>query len=202
MDPSSDGPERLRAVSEYSEDLGPAIPPMDDMLPHMTPKKSVDVHSDVPTPPVDRHDSAINNPLLNASFRNNDQDEMIAADYEMDNLDLPPLMPRAEEEVGGSNTHVAAANTAIEAKTAAQAENENQGEATMDVEPHPAPPEDPPPEAPEDFPDLPAEDVPMNDVPAMNPGVSTYSLLVSTVSVQWLACIGGIPLHGNELHAI
>lgn len=190
MDPSSDGPERLRAVSEFSEDLGPALPPMDDMLPRMTPKKKGDGNSEVPSPHVSRDDSVNRGSLARTSFGNVDQDEMLPADLEMENMDLPPMLPPADEEVGGG------ANVPD-----SQAHRNEEEVAAMDEDPPAPPPDDfpaaPPedfPEAPpEDFPGAPPEDFPMEE-PPVNPGatfvtrVQEYELLCCYIVVPCVRC--------------
>lgn len=163
LDPSSDGPERLRAVSELSEDLHGALPPMDDMMPRMTPKKKADGTSEVPSPHVSRDDSVNRGSLARASLGHGDQDEMLFADMEMENIDLPPMLPPADEEVETAN----AADVQPQADAAQEREEEV---AAMDEDPSALPPPDDLPEVPPDnLPDAPPEDVPMEE-PPMNPG--------------------------------
>lgn len=133
---------------------------MDDMLPRMTPKKKTDGNSEVPSPHVSRDDSVHRGSLARTSFANIDHDDLLPADLEMDNIDLPPMLPPADEEVGG-----AAAAGGAGAQGAAG--DNQEGVADMD--------EDPPPATPEDFPDVPPqepppEDFPVDELPPMNPG--------------------------------
>ena len=173
MDPSSEGPERLRAVSELSEDLHGALPPMDDMLPRMTPKKA-DGTSEVPSPHVSRDDSVNRASLARTSFGNGNPDDMLFADMEMENIDLPPMLPPADEEVG------AGANAA-DAKPLPDTAQENQEEvAAMDEDPPAAPDDFPVP--PKDFPDAPPEDIQTEEPPA-NPG-ALFVLSIARFSVH------------------
>jgi hypothetical protein len=103
MDPSSEGPERLREASLVpSEDFETALPMLDHMLPRMTPRKKSAGREFLDDEEHPSRDESIHRPSIGPHLSGNVSEE---DDMPMIDMDLPAMLP-APADLEPASQHI------------------------------------------------------------------------------------------------